>query len=171
LGTIFPNGNPILRSSVISSGKHLTGQGSAQPVPGHRLRANIQGMTPGRAAWIFAGLVAVVAAFQLALAFGAPWGRFAMGGSHPGTYPPELRLAAVAQMTVLLLFAVLILSRAGVVLPAWRRVSRWLSWLVVGIMAASLALNLATPSPAERLIWAPVALVLLLTSLRVAVGR
>ena len=39
------------------------------------------------------------------------------------------------------------------------------------LLAVGVVLNLITPSPLERLIWAPVALVLFLTSLRVALAR
>ena len=40
-----------------------------------------------------AGL-AVVAAFQVALAAGAPWGRAAWGGQHQGRLPARLRIAS-----------------------------------------------------------------------------
>src|SRR6056297_1027025 len=36
------------------------------------------------AAWSFAVLAALVVAFQIALAAGAPWGRFTQGGVHTG---------------------------------------------------------------------------------------
>ena len=45
--------------------------------------------TAGRVA---AGLFLVVAAFQVALAAGAPWGAAAMGGANPGVLPDELRV-------------------------------------------------------------------------------
>lgn len=35
--------------------------------------------------------------FEVALAIGMPWGRYAMGGAHPGVLPTRLRVAAVAQ--------------------------------------------------------------------------
>lgn len=38
-------------------------------------------------AYIFSALI-VVAAFQLALALGAPWGEMAMGGKFTGRFPP-----------------------------------------------------------------------------------
>ena len=112
-----------------------------------------------------------VAAFQLALALGAPWGQFAMGGAFPGAYPPALRLAAVAQVVVLALLAMVISSRAGLALPALRGASRPLSWGIVALLGLSLLLNLITPSGLERLMWAPVALSLFLTALRVAASR
>lgn len=45
---------------------------------------------------LFAGRVGV-AAFQLALALGAPWGTYVMGGTFPGSFPPAMRAAARRQ--------------------------------------------------------------------------
>lgn len=44
----------------------------------------------------------------------------------------------------------------------------WLIWVVVAVAVVSLILNLITPSASERRIWVPVALVMLLSSLVVA---
>ena len=72
------------------------------------------------------------------------------------------------QAIVIAGMAGVVLSRAGVALPAWSRASRRLSWMVVAAATVSLVLNLITPSAGERAIWAPVAVVLLVTSLVVA---
>ena len=123
------------------------------------------------AAWVFAGLTGVVCLFQLALAAGAPWGAYAMGGAFPGVMPPPMRVAAVVQIAVLGVVALVVLSRAGLVLPGLRRTTRWLIWVVAALQGVGVVLNLITPSPIERLIWAPVAVVLFLSALRVAVAR
>lgn len=129
-------------------------------------------MTGRRAAAIvYAVVTAGVVAFQLALAAGAPWGEYAMGGASPGQFPIELRVAAVVQAVVLALAAGVILSRAGVALPRWSRASRWLSWVVVGVATLSFVLNLITPSAGERMIWAPVVFVLLACSLLAATRK
>ena len=39
------------------------------------------------AAILFAAVTVGVIAFQFALALGAPWGAYAMGGAFPGRYP------------------------------------------------------------------------------------
>jgi hypothetical protein len=109
--------------------------------------------------------------FQLALALGAPLGSYAMGGAFPGRYPPAMRVAAVVQALLLALMAAVVLSRAGVAFPRWARASRWLVWLIVAFGAVGLVLNLATPSAGERLVWAPVALLLLVLSVLVATGK
>ncbi len=109
-----------------------------------------------------------VIAFQIALAAGAPWGAYAMGGAFPGQFPAALRVTALIQAALLIGMALIVLARAGLILPGWWRSSRWLIWFVVGFAALSLFLNLITPSAGERAIWAPVAFVLLLSCAVVA---
>jgi hypothetical protein len=137
------------------------------------------------AAVTYALFTVVVVLFQLALAAGAPWGRYAMGGTmaYAGSrrLPPPmlLRTAALVQAILLLLMAEVVLVRAG-----WIELYHFAScgaccgcgrryWLtievVVVICAVSLLLNLITPSPDERRIWAPVAAILFCSSLTVAV--
>ena len=116
------------------------------------------------AALIYTITSLAVIAFQIALAAGAPWGAFAMGGAFPGQFPPALRIAALVQAVLLIALAAVVLARAGVLLPGWSRVSRWLIWFVVAFAALSLVLNLITPSTGERAIWAPVAFLLLISS-------
>lgn len=120
------------------------------------------------AAILYAIISLGVIAFQIALASGAPWGAFAMGGAFPGQFPPALRFAALIQAALLVGMAMVVLTRAGLILPKWLRVSRWLVWFVVAFSALSLFLNLITPSAGERAIWAPTALLLLVSSAIVA---
>ena len=125
-------------------------------------------MNKSRLAALVYGVVSLaVIAFQIALAAGAPLGAYAMGGAFPGQFPPELRVAAVVQAVILALLALVVLSRAGVTLPKWSA-SRWLIWVVVAFSALSLVLNLITPSAGERLLWAPVAFIMLVSSVIVA---
>jgi hypothetical protein len=122
------------------------------------------------AAWIFAALLVLVSLFQLALAAGAPWGALAMGGRYPGRFPPAMRVAAVVQVGIYALMGAVVFSRAGVALPDWFEVSRVAVWVVVGVSALAAVLNLITPSKWERRLWAPVAILMLATALRVAMA-
>src|SRR5688572_29662614 len=88
-------------------------------------------------ALLYAIISAVVVAFQIALAAGAPWGEYAMGGAFPGQFPPALRIAALIQAALLVGMAAVVLARAELVLAAWSRASRWLIWVVVGFSALS----------------------------------
>ena len=117
----------------------------------------------------YASVTLIVVGFQLALAGGAPWGEFAMGGKYPGQLPPPIRIAAIIQAALLSLLAVVILSHAGItdLLPTH---TKWPLWSVVGISAISLLMNLLTPSKKERMIWAPTATIMLLASLVVALS-
>jgi hypothetical protein len=120
------------------------------------------------AALLYAIISLGVVLFQIALAVGAPWGTYAMGGAFLGQFPPSLRIAALIQAALLVGMAMVVLARAGLILPAWARISRWLVWFVVAFAALSLILNLITPSAGERAIWAPTAFLLLVSSAIVA---
>jgi hypothetical protein len=128
-------------------------------------------MSPILAARLFAALAALVAAFQLALAAGAPWGALAMGGQFPGRLPPPMRVAAVVQAMVLLGFGAVVTSRAGLAPRRWRAASRRLVWVVVAYTVVGAVLNAITPSPPERALWLPVTLVLGICALVVARQR
>jgi hypothetical protein len=123
------------------------------------------------AALVYAVVSVGVIAFQLALAAGAPWGEFAMGGAYPGQFPPELRVAAVVQAVILAGLALIVLACAGVAMPKWSRASHRLVWLAVAFSTLSLVLNLITPSAGERAIWAPVAFVMLVSSVTIAISK
>lgn len=127
-------------------------------------------MMPKIAAWVYAIAAAGLTLFQLALAAGAPWGEFAMGGASPGQFPPTLRAAAVIQAVLIMGMVTVVLARAGIFFTGWVRRARWLIWVVVGYGVIGLILNLITPSAGERALWAPVALVMLVSSVIVARG-
>ncbi|MGM0589625.1 MAG: hypothetical protein ACQETE_14475 [Bacteroidota bacterium] len=122
------------------------------------------------AAYLFCFLILLTVLFQFALAFGAPWGHLAMGGKYPGKFPLRMRIGAVIQSLVLSLLAVIVLTRAGTILPSYTQLSEMLIWIVVGISTLSLILNVITPSKWERILWAPVALMMLVSSLIVALS-
>jgi len=122
------------------------------------------------AAIIFGVLTGVVVAFQLALALGAPWGEMAMGGKYPGRFPPRLRVAALIQSLVLVLIALVVFMRAGVVFTDCLAFSKYAIWFVVAFCGLSAILNVITPSKKEKKLWAPVAAGMLLCSVVVAFG-
>ena len=128
-------------------------------------------MTPvGLAAVVFAVASAGVILFQIGLALGAPWGAYAMGGAYPGRFPPGLRVAAAVQAALIAFLASVVLSDADLVVPALADQFGWLIWLAVGFSAVSVVLNAITRSPVERRLWLPVAIVMLLSCLLVAVA-
>lgn len=123
------------------------------------------------AALVFAVVTGGAIAFQIALALGAPLGEYAMGGAYRGSLPPRLRLAAVIQAVVLVILVMVVLSKAGVVDVPVVRDLPWLAWAAVAFSVVSLVLNAISRSRDERRIWVPVALLMLASSVVVAVGR
>lgn len=120
------------------------------------------------AAIVFGTVALGVVGFQMALALGAPWGAYAMGGAFPGRFPPALRVAAVVQAALIALLAVVVLSAAGVAWPGLVEAWPWLVWIPVVVAAVATVLNAISRSAGERRIWVPVAILMLVTSLTVA---
>jgi hypothetical protein len=122
------------------------------------------------AAGVFALVAAGVVLFQLALAAGAPWGAYAMGGAFPGRYPPGLRLLAVVQGAVIALLALVVLSDAGLATPTVADAAPWAVWVVVLFSIVAVVLNAISRSAGERRIWVPVSLAMLVTAAIVALA-
>lgn len=121
----------------------------------------------GTAALIYAGLAALPLAMHLALAAGAPLGRFTLGGRFPDRLPPAWRGLALVQAALLGAMALVVLNRAGLG-PA--NLPSWLFWPVVALTGVTTLANIATPSPPERLVWGPVTLAMLAAALVVGLG-
>ncbi len=121
-----------------------------------------------RAAWIYLALTVVVCCFHLAMAAGAPWGHLTMGGQWPGVFPGPLRIVAVVNAALLAGLAVIVLGRAGVVAVA---VPGWAVWGVVAFLGLGVFVHIITPSAAERAVWLPQLLVMLVCAVVVARGR
>ena len=122
------------------------------------------------AALTFTVVACAVIAFQVGLALGAPWGRFAMGGAFPGRFPPPLRIAALVQAAVVAALAIVVLSAAGVVIPDLTVRLPWLPWVPVAFSGVALVLNAMSRSAGERRLWIPATLVMLISSLVVALA-
>ena len=122
------------------------------------------------AAFVYLVATVIVVGFQSMLALGAPWGEYAMGGRFPGRLPPALRVAAVVQAAVLSLLAIVVLSAAGLLAPELASGLPWLIWVVVAVATVSVVMNAASRSPGERRLWVPVGLVMLASSLVVALA-
>jgi len=120
------------------------------------------------AAIVYICLCTVVVLFQMALALGAPWGHLAMGGQWPGTFSIGLRLLAVLQAALLVWFAIVVANRAGLVQTKYA--PRWAIWVVFGVSTLSAIANVMTPSIPERMLWGPVATVMLISVVAIIVG-
>ena len=97
-------------------------------------------------------ITSIVIVFQLALAFGAPWGEFTQGGRFKGTLPLNGRILAVLSVPILIFMGCSIASAAGLIFEWYR----WTAYVTVGIQGLTAIFNLITPSSKERLVWGPV---------------
>ncbi|MCO4786017.1 hypothetical protein [Marinomonas atlantica] len=120
------------------------------------------------AAYVFGFFTAIVMLFQLALALGAPWGEMAMGGKFPGRFSPILRVSAIVQMLLMGFAAIVVLTRAGLVLENYFVFSKSAIWFVVTLCVLSAILNTITPSKKERILWSPVTIILMVCAVAVA---
>src|SRR5918999_1371585 len=113
------------------------------------------------------GFIAI-AAFQLALALGAPFGRAAWGGAHE-YLPTGLRIASAFSVGFWVLAALIVLGRAGYqVAPLPPIFTRWGTWILVGVLPLGALMKFASPSNWKRFLWGPVALILAALALVVA---
>ena len=125
---------------------------------------------PTHFAYLFSALIALVVIFQLCLALGAPWGELAMAGKFPGRFPVQMRIVALLQIVVLVFIAMVVLTRAGLVLDEFYVFSRSAIWAVVLFSFVGLILNAITPSKKERMLWLPVATILMICATYVAMS-
>ncbi|MGB3910977.1 MAG: hypothetical protein WBL06_10950 [Pseudolysinimonas sp.] len=125
-----------------------------------------------RAAAIIAlALFALLIVFQLALALGAPWGRAAYGGQHPGVLPTHFRVASAVAVVVWAVIALAVARRGA--LPVWSPVpDSWLPvvvWIIVGLLVIAAVMNAITPSALERAIWLPFSVLAVASTVTVAI--
>lgn len=124
-------------------------------------------MSPGRfpvvAARVAAAVMLGVAAFQVALVFGAPWGAYTQGGETEGALDTSGRVVAAVSCAVLLVMAAAILGRVreGPLKNAPGRLVTALAWFTTLYAALAVVLNLATQSSSERAVFGPTAILLL----------
>ena len=111
------------------------------------------------AAWIFLFVVALLALFQIALAAGAPWGRFAWGGAQ-AKLPVALRIGSVVSLLIYSACAVIVSDRAMLIDVVGDDVSGVGAWVVAGFLSLGVVMNAISRSKPERFTMTPVALVL-----------
>lgn len=111
------------------------------------------------AAVIGSSLLVLLAAFQLALAAGAPWGRAAYGGVWKKALPMGIRINSLVFGAVLYPMAILYLLHASGI-----RETTWLPgsvdvvmWVLVAFFTLGSVANFASRSKPERW-WGPFAL-------------
>jgi hypothetical protein len=115
---------------------------------------------------VLAGLIV----FQAALVTGAPLGRFAWGGQH-NVLPTGLRVGSAVSIVLYAAFGYVALAKAGMV-PAVgnETVTAVIAWVLTGYFALGVLMNAISRSKPERAVMTPVALLLAVAYLVLAVN-
>ncbi|MDI2098304.1 hypothetical protein [Ruicaihuangia caeni] len=118
----------------------------------------------------FVAVIGLLTLFQAALALGAPWGRAAWGGQHAGVLPTGYRIGSAVSILVYGFIAVIALARADVVDVLPDGFAQVAMWVVFGFLALGVVMNAISRSRIERAVMTPVALVLAVLALLIALG-
>jgi hypothetical protein len=121
------------------------------------------------AAFALVAVLVILAVFQLALASGAPLGRFAWGGQNR-VLPTRTRIGSVASVVIYAAMALLALDRAGQIDIVPDLVSLIGMWVVFGYLVVSIVPNVLSKSRSERAVMVPVSALLAVLALLVALG-
>ncbi|MDD9923955.1 MAG: hypothetical protein OXQ92_17000 [Boseongicola sp.] len=113
--------------------------------------------------YLYSLIILGVICFQVALIFGAPWGRYTQGGQIEDALPQKGRIIAGASIVILAALALAILSADG----KWPHWPAWTGWVAVVVNAIVTVLNWITPSAVERKLWGPITTVMLIVAIAV----
>lgn len=114
-------------------------------------------------------VLSALAVFQLALALGAPLGRFAWGGQHR-VLPARLRIGSLVSIVIYAVIAVIAWDRVGAIDLFPEMFSVVAMWVVFGYFTLGILLNAISRSTPERFVMVPVTIVLSVLSLFIALG-
>jgi hypothetical protein len=128
-------------------------------------------VTPAEiAAVLICILFGVLAVLQLALVFGAPIGHFAWGGADR-VLPRAKRIGSIVAIVLYAVFGWVFLMKAGLVPMALPEiVVDVAAWVITAYFAIGIAMNAISRSKPERYTMTPVAIVLTVLSLIIALG-
>jgi hypothetical protein len=114
-------------------------------------------------------VLAALAVFQAALIAGAPIGRFAWGGQHD-VLPPRLRSGSAFSILLYIVFAIVILERAGLVTLFGAAFAQTAGWVLFGYFVLGIVMNAISRSRPERNVMVPVCVLLAVLVLLVNLG-
>ena len=123
----------------------------------------------GPAAILFVAVLSALAIFQVALIAGTPLGHFAWGGQHR-ILPRNLRVGSLVSIGIYAILALVVLDRTGLIALLPAGLSAVAIWVVAAYMALGVVVNAMSRSRPESLLMTPVALILGLAALIVALN-
>jgi hypothetical protein len=109
--------------------------------------------------------------FQLALALGAPIGRFAWGGQH-AVLPTKLRISSLISIVLYFIFLFFLWSATNLIAPISNAAFVTMGvWIIAMYMLLGIGMNVISRSKPEQFIMTPVATILAVCFLIVALAR
>lgn len=114
-------------------------------------------------------VLALLAAFQIALALGAPLGRFAWGGQHR-VLPPRLRVGSAVLVLIYVLIDLIAWDRVGAIALFPAGFAEVAMWVIFAYFMLGILMNAVSRSKPERFTMVPVTIVLAVLSLFIALG-
>lgn len=114
-------------------------------------------------------VLALLAAFQIALALGAPLGRFAWGGQHR-VLPPRLRVGSAVSVLIYVLIDLIAWDRVGAIAFFPAGFAEVAMWVIFAYFMLGILMNAVSRSKPERFTMVPVTIVLAVLSLFIALG-
>ncbi|KAB1641420.1 hypothetical protein [Gulosibacter chungangensis] len=118
-------------------------------------------------AFALTGMLGLLAIFQIALAAGAPLGKFAWGREHT-TLPLNLRFGAISAVLRYAFIVFIALDRSGTIAVLPEEFSFWVMWLIVAHLGFSVILSLLSKSKYEKMTLAPYTFAMGVLSLLIA---
>jgi hypothetical protein len=114
-------------------------------------------------------VLGLLAVFQLALALGAPLGRFAWGGQYR-VLPARLRVGSAVSILVYALIVLVAWDRVGAIDLFGEPVSEIAMWVIFAYFALGILMNAISKSRPERYTMVPVSIILAVLSFFIAMG-
>ncbi|MDP2424918.1 MAG: hypothetical protein Q8M70_00975 [bacterium] len=111
----------------------------------------------------------LVTIFQLALFFGAPLGKYAMGGKFPERLPKHMRFIPLIQIMILWFFVYVVLIKTNLIDNQPSSIGSIGIWFVVAFFSLGSVMNLITPSKPERMVWGPINVLTLIAVILIAI--
>ena len=113
-------------------------------------------------------LIVGLVLFQLALGFGAPLGRFAWGGKFPHKLPWKFRLASFVAAGLLIIFGLFATQKAGWISLFDQTIVSIGLWVIFAQLLLNTLGNVASKSTSERVVMAPISVILVICFLVLA---
>lgn len=114
-------------------------------------------------------VLGLLAVFQLALALGAPLGRFAWGGQHR-VLPARLRVGSAVSILVYALIVLVAWDRVGAIDLFGEPISEIAMWVIFAYFVLGILMNAISKSRPERYTMVPVSIILAVLSFFIAMG-